>query len=290
MDCSKCEALLRSVEMGSFSAAAEQLGYTASGVVRMVNALEAEMGFPLLNRGRTGVVLTSDGERLLPALRQFVAAGDRALQLAAEVKGLCVGDLAIGTYYSVAAQWLPPILKEFQEDYPKVRIHTLEGGNSDLLAWLEEGRADCCFFSETSWPGDWIPLKQDELVAWLPPDHPRAGDKAFPIKELDGAPFIKTFPGCDTDIERLFAREGLCPDIRFTTANDFTTYAMVEAGLGMGLDNRMISRKWSGRVVELPFDPPQYITLGVAVPSIQRASPATKKFISYARRMVGEMA
>ena len=52
MDTAKCAALLLAVELGSLSAAAERLGYTVSGMSRMILSLEDELGFRLLNRSR----------------------------------------------------------------------------------------------------------------------------------------------------------------------------------------------------------------------------------------------
>ncbi|MBQ3263225.1 MAG: LysR family transcriptional regulator, partial [Oscillospiraceae bacterium] len=60
MDTAKCAALLKVLELGSLSAAAEALGYTPSGVSRMMAAMEAETGLPLLRRGRHGVEATEE--------------------------------------------------------------------------------------------------------------------------------------------------------------------------------------------------------------------------------------
>lgn len=72
----KLEALLMAVDLGSFTKAAEVMGYTQSGLTHMMNSLEREVGFTLLERGRGGVRLTKDGERVAPAIREF--AGQRA--------------------------------------------------------------------------------------------------------------------------------------------------------------------------------------------------------------------
>ena len=50
MNISKYKALLAAVDMGSFSAAANKLGYTQSGLTHMMNALEDELGFSILQR------------------------------------------------------------------------------------------------------------------------------------------------------------------------------------------------------------------------------------------------
>ena len=82
--------------------------------------------------------------------------------------------------------------------------------------------------------------------------------------------------------DRLLEQHDLHPQTCFTTRDGFTTYNMVEAGLGVSFNQRLISRKWSGTVAEVPFDPPQFVTLGISVPSLKEASPAAKKFIACA--------
>lgn len=52
MESKKLEALMMSVDLGSFTRAAEVLGYTQSGLTHMMNSLEKEIGVPLLERGR----------------------------------------------------------------------------------------------------------------------------------------------------------------------------------------------------------------------------------------------
>ncbi len=153
MDDLKWQALLLSVDTGSFSGAAEKLGYTPSGITRMVNGLESELGFALVKRGRKGVSLTQEGEQLLPAVRQLAQDNERLRQLSSDIRGLSVGNLTIGTYYSTAACWLPEIIKAFQEEYPGIHIHTIEGGNSDLRQWLADGKVDFCMFSQCDMEG-----------------------------------------------------------------------------------------------------------------------------------------
>ena len=52
MESKKLEALLMAVDLGSFTKAAEVMGYTQSGLTHMMNSLEREVGFTLLERGR----------------------------------------------------------------------------------------------------------------------------------------------------------------------------------------------------------------------------------------------
>ena len=110
------------------------------------------------------------------------------------------------------------------------------------------------------------------------------------MADVEKESFISTLPGEDTDIDRFFETNHVKPDVRFTTGNDYTAYCMVEAGLGMSLNNRLLSARWKGAVAEVPFDPPQYISLGIAVPSLKDVSPAARKFIELVLEMLDDLA
>ncbi len=168
MDVTKCEAFLAAIDHGSLTAAGVFLGYTQSGITRMINALEEEVGFPLFIRTKKGVSPTENGKAMIPAFREIVRAHNHALEIGADIRGILSGALTIGSYYSVSAMWLPPILKRFRQLYPNVRINMKEGGNREMTRWLNEMSVDCCFllslppgqsatgfpFARTScWPG-----------------------------------------------------------------------------------------------------------------------------------------
>ena len=69
MNLSQYEALIKAVETGTMTQAAEDLGYTQSGLTRALNSLEEQWNVRLLNRGRNGVQLTPEGQLLLPYIR-----------------------------------------------------------------------------------------------------------------------------------------------------------------------------------------------------------------------------
>ena len=280
MDTEKSRALLKIIETGSFSQAAEQLGYTPSGINRMAKAMEKETGFPLFTRSTSGVQLTREGRSLLPLFHELVQCQEQLDQLCADIRGLSSGHLSIGTYYSISASWLPQIIQRFQTNWPGIQIDLCEAGNNDLRQQLADHTIDCCFFSEYQGQCDWIPLQRDELVVWLPKGHPLADAGCFPLESLNNSPFIQILPEQNTDLERLLHTYQLTPDVRFTTSDNYTAYSMVAAGLGISVNNALMTKNWQDSVVTLPLNPPQYITLGIALPSLAKASPALKKFIA----------
>ena len=102
MESARCKAFMYAAETGSFTKAAELLNYTPSGVSQLVGALENETGLILLRRTRKGVALTSDGEILLPAVREFIEKENRIYELAAEAKGLLLGSVTVAAYSSIS--------------------------------------------------------------------------------------------------------------------------------------------------------------------------------------------
>lgn len=91
MSLQKYAALLKTIELGSISRAAEQMGYTQSAVSRMIMDLEEEWDLELLRRSRAGIQLSSVGQRLLPVLRSIVADCAELDYLAGELHGVHTG-------------------------------------------------------------------------------------------------------------------------------------------------------------------------------------------------------
>lgn len=287
MDVRKCEAFLQCVETGSFTAAAEKMGYTQSGITRMIYSLEEELGCVLLVRNRFGTQLTKEGAYLMPAIRELCRAKERVVESSAEIRGLHVGELVIGSYFSIAACWLPAVIQKFKLDYPDIHIKMLEATSMKLRSLMEQQALDCCFMSWfDNLPWDWIPLKDDQMVVWLSKDHPLAKENCFPIESLNGAPMILCVPDNDTDADRLLDQWKITPNIIYTTLDANTAYAMVESNIGISLNNELTTKKMKGDVVTLPLTPPCHVKLGIVIPSLKKASPATKKFIDYAKYVI----
>ena len=113
----KYMALISVVEQGSFSRAAEAMAYSQSGISRMVKDLENEWGFTLVERGKRGVALTSDGMAILPYVKRIVEDFRMLQRQTEEISGLETGLIRIGTIASVAANLLPDIISRFQKDH-----------------------------------------------------------------------------------------------------------------------------------------------------------------------------
>lgn len=291
MDDTKYKAFLMAAEKGSMTAAADALGYTQSGITRMISSLEEELGFSLLIRQKSGVILSENGLLLLPKIRDIVHANKVVEEMSADILGSVKGTITIGCYYSISAMWMPRFLKAFVVRYPQVKINISEGGNLEMAEWLHEKSVDLglCAKPRGDIDCDWIPLYKDRIVVWLPADYPEAGRRTFPVKELENYPFIHTSPNHDTDQDRLIREEKLNMDVRFSTKDGFTTFNMVEAGLGISFNQQLIAGRWKGNVAQLPLSPPKYVELGIAVPSLKDMSPTAERFIACVKETMGQL-
>ena len=132
-------AFLKVVEVGSFTRAAEILGYTQPAMSQMIASLENELSIRLLYRSRYGVKLTPEGERLLPSVQSSVAQFQSMQNIAGEIRGLESGVVRIGTISSISCHWLPPVIRHFWEKYPNVRLIVHQGDYTTIPDWVRTG-------------------------------------------------------------------------------------------------------------------------------------------------------
>lgn len=284
---SRYKALLTAVDLGTFSAAAKELGYTQSGLTHMMNSLEEEIGFAVLERGFFGVRLTEMGERLIPRIRELVnceAALENEIALLREM-----GDsvLKIGAYSSIAQNWLPEIVERYEAEYPEITVSIQTGTVDDLYRGLSEGRYDMIIVSKhAKYQFSWITLANDPLFAVLPADYP-VGEGAFPISAFNGTKFLMPGLGFDGDISAVFAAHSVKPFVTQTYVDDPAIVSMVEHRRGISMLSELIIRNMkTGAVRFEPVVPAVWRTLGIALRTDAAPSPAAKKFITMTKEFI----
>ena len=289
MNIKKYEAFVRAVELGSLSKAAEELGYTQSGISHMMQALENEVGFPLMVRSSSGIQLNAEGELLLPVIRQLLNINESLSQHISRIKGCEVGRLRIAAFDSVATYWLPSIISAFQQEHPNVEIQILEGGAHRVEEMMESGEADLYLYTNCNAASfEWIPLCEDEMLALVPPDHPLAGKDAVKLEELMDEQFIMPQHGYDYEVRSILNQLDHYPDIRFSACSDYAIVNMVTKGLGVSVLSSLLLRNYRSDVVVKPLNPRQYRKLGMGVSQLRTTSPAARSFMKYVKAYVKE--
>ena len=291
MESKKLEALLMAVDLGSFTKAAEVLGYTQSGLTHMMNSLEKEVGFTLLERGRSGVRLTEEGERIAPAVREFLQANARLDSVIEQVASSRTEIIRVSAYASIAMHWLPRIIQRFREECPDVDVDIRMADHVDVpYELLAQGKMDAILVSpQDEGQYEWVHLADDPMFAVLPRDFDTQGMTAFPLAAFEARDFIMPSQGFDKDIMRIFNRIGVKPHILPTWVDDPTVISMVSHGLGVSMMTELTVRGRTDGVKLLPVEPASSRELGLAVRSLDAASDGLRHFIDCTKRVVAEM-
>ena len=291
MESKKLEALLMAVDLGSFTKAAEVLGYTQSGLTHMMNSLEKEVGFTLLERGRSGVRLTEEGERIAPAVREFLQANARLDSVIEQVASSRTEIIRVSAYASIAMHWLPGIIQRFREECPDVDVDIRMADHVDVpYELLAQGKMDAILVSpQDEGQYEWVHLADDPMFAVLPKDFDTQGMTAFPLAAFEARDFIMPSQGFDKDIMRIFNRIGVKPHILPTWVDDPTVISMVSHGLGVSMMTELTVRGRTDGVRLLPVEPASSRELGLAVRSLDAASDGLRHFIDCTKRVVAEM-
>ncbi len=284
MSINKFKVLLKVVELGSLTQAAEVMGFTQSGVSHMISSLEDEFGFSLLIRNRSGAKLTTNGEEILKTIREILKWNEHLEQQVASIHGIQLGTIHIGTFTSVGVHWLPGIIQDFQRDYPHIEIRLVEGDYREIEDWIAEGKIDCGFLSlPTSDTFDAIPLHQDPMLVLLPMEHPLSSEDSITLSQIENEPFIMPSQGSDYDVNRMLEKARIKPDIKYTLGDDYAIMAMVEKGLGISILPELVLRGQLRNIRLIELNEKSFRSLGIAVNSMREISPATKRFLDYVK-------
>lgn len=284
-DTKKLEMLKAVAGLGSISKAAEKMGYSQPGLTGMLNRLEDEVGFALLERGSSGVVLTARGRELLPAI-------DRVLESYAEFES-AVRDvrrngedvLRVASYTSISRSWLPVILRRFNEQHPQSKLVIKDGAGGEIEKWVSEGSVDIGLASN-NFAGDleFIPLFDDPYYAVLPPTS-AVGD-TYDIHNFEEQNFLMPSYGMDLDILRTLQRHGVTPQFSLIAMEDQAVIKMVEQGLGVSILSELVLKGSTSSLSLALLSPPSCRELGIVVKSTRQSSHLLREFIACLRGAV----
>lgn len=285
MNISKYKALLTAVDMGSFSAAANKLGYTQSGLTHMMNALEDEIGFSILQRGYWGVKLTPGGERIIPRIRELVNCEDALLNEIELVKSYGENVIRIGAFSSLAGSILPAICERFNAEFPTVTLNIQMGTVAELYGGLSDEKFDICYGTKNNkYDFKWTSLMSDRYYAILPKDYPLSGD-SFPIQQFNGTKFLMPGLGYDDDIGQVFGEHKVRPFVTPTYVDDPAILSMVEHNLGVSMLSALTISDRHDNVRIVPISPFVSRNICVAVKPDRVLTQPMKRLISITKEL-----
>ena len=293
MTLTDCQILAMVAQLGTFAAAAEQMHLTPSAISHAVSGMEAECGFPLFTRTKSGVTLTAAAESLVPAIRQMLSSSELLDQSIAQINGMNKGVLRVGVFNSACVTWLPRLVPPFQKEYPGIDVQIYQGSYADIAAWLKNGVVELGFLSNSSAKDlDFEPLYEDALICLAPDSYRPKRPGCVRAEELQGQPFVSQQADVDADIQSYFKKNDLHVNSRCYIVDDQSMIAMVSCGQGLAIMPELMFKmgvRHSGCQV-LRLQPAAGRTIGVACLARNGLSPAASRFIEHARRCARDLA
>jgi molybdate transport repressor ModE-like protein len=229
---------------GSFSAAAEALGFTQSAVSQHVAALEREAGAQLVDRGRRGVRLTDAGRVLVGHADAILARIEAAEQELAALAGLRGGRLRLISFQSGGSTLAPRAVAAFRRRHPQVELSMVEAEPDEAGELLRSGEADLALvYDHESTPEMLAPdlqlthLLDDRYEAILPAGHALAGRRRLSLADLAGESWVAStaMGGCRLITESACREAGFAPRVAFEVDETLAAQALVAAGVGVTL-------------------------------------------------------
>jgi len=265
VDSKKLEILMTAADLGSFTKASEVVGYTQSGLTHMMDALEREVGFPLLQRNHNGIQLSEQGAMLMPAIREFLQANANLENQIRAIASRKNEVIRVAAYSSIAMHWMPELLYRFKRICPDINVdlrmvdHALEP-----FELLECGQTDVIFASRQHYSCcDWTPLYNETMYAILPKDYPLGNRSTFPLEEFAGQEFLMPYGRFDNDVKAALAPVGVKLSVKTTRVDDETLIRMVGRGLGVSMMSELMIRGRTDDVLCVPVSPAAMRELGM---------------------------
>ncbi|MNX88996.1 HTH-type transcriptional regulator GltC [compost metagenome] len=159
MELRQLRTVLAIAETGSLTKAAELLHVVQPALSRQLKQLEDELGTPLFERNRLGMVLTVPGRRFVDQVRVSLKGLNEARADIGAAKSDLLGTVSIGMLPGLAAALAGPLVIALQQQYPNLRVRIATGFSDFLQEGLEGGKLDICLM------GDYL---QSELLQTSP--------------------------------------------------------------------------------------------------------------------------
>jgi LysR family hydrogen peroxide-inducible transcriptional activator len=167
-------------EHGSFGRAADAAHVTQPTLSSGIQELERTLGASVVDRARSGVILTAVGEEALRRATVILNEAEELVEAAKNAGQPLTGRFRLGVIPTVAPFLLPRALPLLRERFPKLRLFLREDLTQRLIAALKAGQLDAALIAlPFDMHGlDWAHVSDDELLAAMPADHPLARLKA----------------------------------------------------------------------------------------------------------------
>lgn len=279
MDTKKISVLLKAVELGSYSKAAERLGYTPSALSHIIRAVETECGFPLLAKNYKGVSLTKEGQELIPYLRQLIDAETNIKNKIFDMKHSSPSRIRLASYPSMTYDIIPQAISRFQKSYPDVQFQLSIVSGSSVAELVACGNVDIGLTDSAHiQSAEWTPLRTDHYQIAVPASWIEEEYERIPLESLKEYTYLLsdyTNPNLCNSLKDL----GFTHFTQIYSNNGQSMLALIGLKLGISLLTELDHPICPYNVRMFPTEPEFTRELGVIANSFDSLNYHTRFFI-----------
>ncbi len=223
------------------SDAAAALFTSQPGVSKQIRLMEEELGVDIFVRhGKRLTGITEPGQKVLAIAERMLRDMDNLRQVGQEFSNQDAGRLTIATTHTQARYALPPVVRQFIEQYPGVRLFLHQGSPIQVCEAVISGDADIAIATEAIDTFEdlvMLPCTQWNRCVIAPPGHPILEQKPLTLEAIAKYPIITydyAFTGRGK-INKAFESRGLTPNVVLTAIDSDIIKTYVQMGLGVGI-------------------------------------------------------
>lgn len=299
LDTQKLLTFAAVVRLGSFAAAARELGYTQPGVSQQMKALERELKTTLFSREGRGLKLSEQGEVLASRAESLIADLQATEERVAAVTRLKEARVRVCAFPSANATLIPSAISRLRARHLGIEIELFEAEPPESIAGLESGEYDVVVaFRYDDQPAPDVgenfvstELIDEPMVLMLWDDHPLARRKQIELAELQDERWVAGCVRCRQEFVSACAVAGFEPRIDITTDDNLAVQSYVVAGLGLAMMPRMTqSFVKHPKLRTRPLLPERHRHVTATVLRSQRQKPAVLRVLESLREAAESMA
>lgn len=281
---------------GQYRRAARQLGISQPSLSLQISALEERLGVQLLERRRSGLILTPEGRDVADMAARVLREVEQLEGYASPLQTSLAGTLRLGSTPTIGPYLLPQVLRRLHAAYPKLKLVIRDGALRDLSDDLTAGRHDIVLTQLPIHGDDFHvqPLFREPLLLAVAHTHSLAGRERTQRADLSGENVLSLSPAYA--LSRQIA--DLCDDSGATLQEEFEGTSldamrqMVSLDMGVTLLPSLYVesevRKRDGDVAVSQMHPAMYRTIGLAWRKTSGRPRAFQLFCDVIRQVIEE--
>ncbi len=223
------------------SATAESIYTSQPGISKQIRTLEDELGIPIFVRnGKHLTGMTAAGEKIIKIAGEMLQKTENIKAIANEFRDDSKGTLSIATTHTQARYALPPVIKQYINDLPDIKLDIHQGTPTQISEMVSQGKVDIAIATEAIELYDnliMLPCYSWDRCILVPKGHDLINKRNLTLSDVAEYPLITYVFGFTgrSKLDEAFSSQSLEPKLALTAVDADVIKTYVRLGLGVGI-------------------------------------------------------